>query len=41
MLAARLEHRRRPDGWWVEATLVAKPPALLWLFSKLRGLRHN
>ena len=39
MLAALRDYRKRPDGWWMEGTLAAKPSVFLWLFLKLRGLR--
>lgn len=39
MVAALLDYRKRPDGWWMEGTLAAKPSLFLWLFLKLRHLR--
>ena len=36
VLAALLDYRKRPDGWWLEGTLVVKPSLLLWLFLRLR-----
>jgi FMN phosphatase YigB (HAD superfamily) len=38
-LAALLDYRKRPSGWWPEGTLAAKPSLSLWLFLKLRRLR--
>lgn len=39
MLAALVDYRKRPSGWWAEGTLAAKPSLLLGLFLKLRRLR--
>ncbi len=36
MLAALLDYRKRPDGWWMEGTQVVKPSLWLWLFLNLR-----
>jgi predicted HAD superfamily hydrolase len=40
-LAALLDYRKRPSGWWPEGTLAAKPSLFLWLFLKLRRLRAS
>ncbi len=39
MVAALLDYRKRPDGWWPEGTLAVKPSFFLWLFLKLRRAR--
>ena len=39
LVAALLDYRKRPDGWWMEGTLAAKPSVFLWLFLKLRRWR--
>jgi len=39
MLAALLDYRKRPDGWWMEGTLAARPSLFLWLFVRLREAR--
>ena len=39
VLAALLDYRKRPDGWWLEGTLAVKPSLWLWLFLKLRRWR--
>jgi FMN phosphatase YigB (HAD superfamily) len=36
MLAALLDYRKRPDGWWMEGTLAARPSLWLWLYLRLR-----
>ncbi len=41
MLAALLDYRRRPDGWWMEGTLAARPSLFLWLFVRLREARER
>lgn len=41
MLAALLDYRKRPDGWWMEGTLAARPSLGLWLFLKLRAAREQ
>jgi len=41
MLAALLDYRKRPDGWWMEGTLAARPSLFLWLFVRLREVRER
>jgi predicted HAD superfamily hydrolase len=41
IIAALLDYRKRPHGWWMEGTLASRPSLPLRLFLRLRGLREH